>query len=261
MPTVILSQRGSADSNDIWRAALARKWGVHRAIRFAPPDASAEKPWCTFAEAGMADIIAARCGLGLLDPPDDFLPELPAELTQRMITCLPVAALSLFTKRAFFKPANDKFFHRGVFERGADVPVRYVDKRAPVIISEVVNFEWEFRLHCLDRQILTASNYQAPLGGTDIEEENALIEATEFGDAVLRGHGHRLPSSVVLDVGKLDTGAWAVVEANQVYSSGMYELTDMDAVLDCILRAAGPLDAVSEDDRAFLRPRIEFTDT
>ncbi len=257
MPTVILSQRFSTDSQEVWKAAVAAGWDAHRAIRFGVPMLDQSTPYCVYGELTFADIMARRCDLGLLDPPDDFLPELPFELLQRQVTLLPVYSLPLFTQRAFFKPANDKFFHRGVFERGTDVPVRHIEIDAPVIISEVVNFEWEFRAHCILGRVGTIAPYISPLQAGDTERRQAEEDARGFTQRVLDEHGHRLPSAVVLDVGKLDTGKWAVVEANQAYASGIYDGANMPIVLAAILGSAGPLADVREGDRQFLRPRIE----
>ncbi len=61
------------------------------------------------------------------------------------------------------------------------------------------------------------------------------------------------PSAVVLDVGRIEGRGWAVVEANQAHASGIYGDADVAPVLDCALRSAGPLSAVSDRDRPFLR--------
>jgi hypothetical protein len=224
---------------------------VHRAIRFQPP-AVLPDVRCVFGEILLCDIIASRADLGLLDPPDDFLPELPLEWLQRQVTMFPAHAVKLWQSRAFFKPANDKVFQRGVYERGADVPLRHVSQRCPVLISEVVNFDLEVRLYCLDGVVRTAAPYLM----IDEDEASARDAGAEFGQRFLDRFADRLPSGVVLDVGRIEGGKWCVIEANQAYASGIYQGADTQAVLDVVQRAAGPMGSVSEKDRKFLRERI-----
>ncbi|MFD0527608.1 ATP-grasp domain-containing protein [Kitasatospora arboriphila] len=62
-----------------------------------------------------------------------------------------------------------------------------------------------------------------------------------------------LPSAVVVDVGRLDDGTWAVVEANPAWASGGYA-GDPEHVLDVVLRAASPTTAVTPADLPYTRP-------
>lgn len=254
MTTLILSPRFHGDSQDLWRAAVARGWNTHRAIRYRPPEVADE--CCVYGEIMFADMMASRCDLGLLDPPDDWLATLPREWTGRGVYFTFASEVHTITERRFIKPANDKVFQYGVYERGTDAPLRYVDPRCPVLVSEVVSFDLEVRLHVLDGEIRTLEYYR--LVGEKPEEE-VRAEAREFGATVMERFGDQLPSAVVLDVGHIEEQGWAVVEANQAYASGIYGEADTQAVLDVVRRSAGPMSAVSERDRRFLRPRIGVT--
>ncbi len=247
--TVILSPRFSSDSQDIWSATIRNNWNVHRAIRFLPPES---KDVCVYGELSFCDIMAERCGLALLDAPDTFLLAIP-EYTKRNVWVYTASSIKHIKNRFFFKPANDKVFHRGVYEKGTDVPLRHVDPNCPVIISEVVDFSTETRLYCLDSNVVTAANYIF-IDGDNQDEEKEIGEAVEFGNHVLHRCGHLLPSSVVLDVGRLsDSREWAVIEANQSYASGIYTGANVDKILDVVYRSSGPLQSVRDDDRKFIR--------
>ncbi len=254
MTTLVLSPRFHGDSQDLWRAAIARGWNTHRAIRYQGPEVAGD--CCVYGEIMFCDMMASRLDLGLLDPPDDWLATLPMLAVMRNIKACTAETLPAFNVRTFVKPANDKVFQYGVFERSSDVPLRYVDPRCPVLVSEVVEFDLEVRLYCLDGKILTAEFYR--LVGEKPEEE-VRGEAREFGDVILKAYGHELPSAVVLDVGHIEGRGWAVVEANQAYASGIYGQADTQAILDVVMRSAGPMGKVSERDRRFLRPRTETT--
>lgn len=244
----MLSQRFSTDSQAVWNAARRSGWEVHRAIRYLPPDPLPESV-CAYGEVSFCDIMASRAGLGLLDPPDDWLAKLPHDLLKRKVEFCKAGLLPLWRERAFFKPSNDKVFSAGVYERGSDVPTRYVDPECPCYVSEVVAFDVEYRCHVLDGVIVRMEFYRM----VGVEEHEVLTEAVPFAESVLAGHSHELPSSVVLDVGRVEGRGWAVVEVNQVHASGIYGDGDVTPVLQTILRSAGPLSAVSERDRKFLR--------
>ena len=247
-PTVLLSQRFSTDSNEIWKAAVKRDWPVHRAIRYMPPDPLPEKRFA-FGEVSFCDIMADRASLGLLDPPNNWLANLPSNLLLREVNYCYAKNVPTFDRRMFFKPANDKVFSAGVYERGSEVPLKYVDPYCPCLVSDVVAFDVEYRCHILDAKIVRMAYYR--LVGCD--EEDVCDKAREFAEHVARNHAHELPSAVVVDIGRIEGRGWAVVEANQVHASGIYGDADVGSVLDCALRSAGPMSAVSPRDRPFLR--------
>jgi hypothetical protein len=248
-PTVLLSQRFTTDSQAVWKAAVQQKWGVHRAVRYSVPDPLPEQV-CAYGEVAFCDIMASLAGLGLLDPPDEWLATLPYDLLKRKVEFCRARDLPSFGERAFFKPSNDKVFSAGVYERGRDVPIKYVDPECPCYVSEVVAFDVEYRCHVLDGLVVRMEFYR--MVGVE-DPDGAFVEALVFTEGVLRDHAPELPSAVVLDVGRVEGRGWAVVEANQAHASGIYGDAGVDAVLDVVLRSAGRLSAVSELDRRFLR--------
>lgn len=252
--TIILSPRFSSDSQDMWRAANKAKWNVHRAINYSQPEYVSD--CCVYGELMFCDIMADRCDLSLLDPPDQFIEQLPWEYVRRKIEfCNAVTSLSCFKSfgepKVFVKPANDKVFTYGVYHNARDIPLRYVDENCPILMSSVVSWETEVRLYCLDGKVLTAASYRY-IG--DRPEEQELKEAEEFGNEVLSGFCNDLPSAVVLDVGRItDQEGWAVVETNQAYASGLYEGADPEKFLEIVYRSAGKRDKVSAHDSKFIR--------
>ncbi len=250
MPTVLLSPQGSMDSNDVWRACIKKPgWDSHRARRSMLPDPVPDV-MCVYGKNYFCDNMAERAGLALLDPPDSWLPSLSYDYLKRKVVFCKASEIGDFSERAFFKPANDKVFEAGVFERGSDVPLRFIDPECPCLVSEVVAFDVEVRLHFLDGAVQACQQYR--LYG-DREEDEVHEDAKLFAREVMSREYERLPSSVVLDVGHVEGVGWAVVEANPLYSSGIYAGTDAVDILDSILRASGPVSALLERDRPFLR--------
>ncbi|MFE5486754.1 ATP-grasp domain-containing protein [Streptomyces sp. NPDC056527] len=207
----------------------------------------------------LADRIALPLGLGLLEPADAWLADLPEEFTARrvVLTTLDEARASL-RQPAFVKPPGDKSFPPAVYTDGGrlaeGVPGRLPPHTA-VLVSDVVSFASEFRLFALDGRIVTGSRY-AVYGRLDPGPLTA--GARRFGERLLAEAGGSLPSAVAVDIGlitDMDTGGerWAVVEANMPWFAHSYA-SEPGRVLDVVLRAAGPLHHVTERDRRFLRP-------
>lgn len=77
---------------------------------------------------------------------------------------------------------------------------------------------------------------------------------------LLAAAGDPLPSAVAVDVGRIqdpDTGQerWAVVEADMPWFAHSYAAAP-GAVLDVVLRAAGPRAAVAPSDQRFVREAV-----
>lgn len=251
MTTLILSPRFSSDSSDLWRAVNSRSdWDSYRAINHIAPENVDD--CCVYGELLFCDIMADRCGLGLLDPADSWLSQLPQRLTKRKIEYWEAKHLFRIYEKKFIKPANDKVFQCAVYQKGTDVPLRHISDYCPCLVSEVVDFDIEVRFWILNGQPVTWDYYRL-IG--DISEESARADAHEFCLEVLKEEAHNLPSACTLDIGHISDRGWAVVEANQAYSSGIYNETDCSKVLDVLKVASGPMKNVSDRDKKFLRNR------
>lgn len=198
-----------------------------------------------------ADRIAADLGVGLLEPADGWLTSLPRELTRRRIMLTNLAAAWRLTSPAFVKPPSDKSLPPAVYRDGSQLPRsgRRIGPDTPVLVSEVVQFTEEYRTFVLDGEVVCGSRY-AVHGRLDPAPLHA--EARAFAAEVLAAARWTLPSAVSIDIGRLDSGRWAVVEANMPWFAQIY-MASADAVLDVVLRAAGPLGRVAARDLPFLR--------
>ncbi|MFC7243900.1 ATP-grasp domain-containing protein [Catellatospora aurea] len=130
---------------------------------------------------------------------------------------------------------------------------------APVLVSDVVRFEVEFRLFVAAGRVLAASRYAVD-GELDLAASVAdprCAEAAAFASTLFAAGMPELPSAVVVDVGLLaGAGAggpeWAVIEANAAWASGHYA-ADPDGALDVVLAASRPVAGIAPEDRRFLR--------
>ncbi|MFF8471210.1 ATP-grasp domain-containing protein [Streptomyces griseus] len=197
-----------------------------------------------------ADVVAPALGIALLEAPADWLARLPRALTRREILALPIGEAYRLRRPAFVKSPNDKGVPALVYADGSRLPgPDAVDPETVVLVSDVMTFAAEYRLHLLDGTVHAAGQYAesgrlrlGPAGG----------DALAFGREVLAAAGETLPSAIVVDVGRNDTGRWAVIEANAAWASGCYS-ADPDRALDTVLRAAGPATGLSPHDRGFVR--------
>ncbi|MCO5972627.1 ATP-grasp domain-containing protein [Actinoallomurus soli] len=199
-----------------------------------------------------ADAVTAALDMALLDPPLDLLAALPAYFTGRHVELITLGQSRRERTPRFVKPAAGKAFPAGVRPDGAALPA-HLPAGLPVLSAEPVIFTEEYRLHVLDGQVHAASRY-AVSGILDSAPLPPGHRAIGFGAELLNHLGSGLPSAVVVDVGILDGGRFAVVEANEAWFSNAYA-ADAERVLDVVLRAAGPARDLRDTDRPFVRRR------
>ncbi|WP_203183673.1 ATP-grasp domain-containing protein [Streptomyces pratensis] len=200
-------------------------------------------------------------GIALLEPADGWLDALPYAFTGRRIRCVPLSEARRAPGPLFVKPPTDKSFPAAVYADGDALRVPAGSRADPLVqVSEVVTWVKEFRLHLLDGEIRTGSQYAgfgrldvAPLAG---HADEPAVRA--FAGRLVGACADSLPSGVVLDVGLMRNGdgagegQWAVVEANMAWFSNVYA-ADPARALDVVLRSAGPGAGVSARDALFLR--------
>lgn len=242
MTTLLLSSRHTADDQALWRAAIARGWNVERARAIRVPEIN-DPDIVIYVEALFAPTIATTLKRRLLDPPEDWLPKLPVQYRQRAIELSTLGEARRVASPVFVKPPNDKSFAAAVYPSGAALP-REFDDDMSVLIAQPVTWGNEYRCFMLGGKVMTASPYvrDGELARlTDYEApERELQAAISFAEQVAADPECHVPTAIALDVGLLDGGDWAVIEANGAWGSGIYGC-DPDKVLDVIAAATLPL--------------------
>ncbi|QEL13243.1 ATP-grasp domain-containing protein [Limnoglobus roseus] len=243
MPTLILTPRFTEDAQALWRAAGLLGWSVERLSSWRVPDDLLSIPDpVLYLEGLFGPTLADQFGLRLLEPAVDWLPSLPEEYRKRRVSLTTLRAARQLSEPAFVKPPNDKSFPARVY-LGTELPEGY-DEGSPVLVSEVVVWEKEFRCFVLDRQLRTMSVY---LRGGELQRESQfaatdaeLAEAGAFVKTVLEDQRVELCRTAVLDIGVIADRGWAVVEQNAAWGSGLYGC-DPIQVLEVLRYAAVPL--------------------
>jgi hypothetical protein len=239
MPTLILSPRYSDDSVKLWRAALELGWEVERFARWRYPDGFAPEEPVVFGEPLFNAVVAEQLNLELLEPPIDFLVRLDPDDLQRTVRITTAAEARRLSGPLFVKPAAPKTFAARVYACGAELPELPEDE--PVLISDPVEWEAEFRFFVCDRTVRTWSPYWlrgalAREGDTWIVNEALARKSRALVDRLLANEDVSLPDALVIDAGVLASGAPAIVEANAATGAGLYGCRPVQ-VLD-VLRTA-----------------------
>jgi len=264
VPTLLLSHRYSADSNALFTAAIAAGWDVERLRSFRCPEGLAERDPVFYGETILADAIAPDLGIALLEPTADWLPRLPERYRLRDVRLTTLADALTLADRMFVKPTDEKCFPARVYASGAAIepdPVLPLD--LPVLVSEPVVFEVEFRCFVVEREVASMSPYirggeLARDAAGDWEAEAADVEAARASiQAFLADPAVDLPPAVVVDVGRMQGRGWGVVEANPAWASGICGCDPVN-VLPVLRRATVARSGVTEAERRWVRSVVNL---
>ncbi|MER6303391.1 ATP-grasp domain-containing protein [Kitasatospora sp. NPDC001539] len=253
-PVLLLAPRVNETSRRLRTAAGLRGLRARTATGWQAPRELLGAPVHVYGGPLFGDAVGRELGLALLEPAEDWLVRLPLALTGRRVAATTLAEARGLRGPAFVKPPADKAFAARVYPDGGALPgPELLDGDTPVLVSEVVRFRAEYRLFVLDGAVRAGSRYaeEAELSVAPLGRDGSEVLA--FARDVLAASAAQapLPSAVVVDVGRTD-GGWAVVEANAAWASGGYA-AESDAVLDVVLRSAGPLAQLPVADLPFRR--------
>lgn len=225
MPTLILTPRYTDDAQALWKAAASLGWSVERLTSWRVPPALQSLPEpVLYGEALFGPTLAAELDLDLLNPAEDWLVRLPFDYRKRAIALTTLGQARQSAAPAFVKPPNDKSFPAAVYS-GAELPAEHEDDM-PVLVSDVVRWEKEFRCFILDRTLRTFSVYsrdgqlQRDAGFHSTPDEDAQVQ--EFVARLLADPAVDLPDATVVDVGTIAGLGWACVEQNAAWGAGIY---------------------------------------
>ena len=244
MPTLILTPRQTEDTQSLWKAAARLGWSTERLGTWRIPEHLhlIDEP-VLYAEALFGPEFADQLGLKLLSPPEEWLVDLPMEYKSRAIRLTTLGEARSLHCPMCVKPPNDNSFPAQAYT-GETLPMGY-EESMPVLVSDLVEWDVEFRCFILDRTLHTFSVYsrrgelQREYGFVSSPEEDDSLRA--FVERMLADPRVKLPHATVLDVGTLRDGRWACVEQNAAWGAGIYGC-DPERVL-AVVRAASSKNA------------------
>lgn len=238
MPELILSPRATEDGRRLSKAASEMGWTIHQMNKWrVDEDAIFANELAIYGEPLFCRLMAAQIGRVLLEPPHDWLIGLPISITHRKIQYIKYCELSDLKLPLSIKPPDDKIFPASIYDDCSKLLQREdIDKDQPILVSDVVSFEKEFRIHLLDGIAKSGSRYSVK-GELDCSGTDDLIPtAKAFAEEAFLASNGSTPPAVVVDVGVTSFNDWAVVEANPCFGSGIYEGNEKE-ILKVLLRS------------------------
>jgi hypothetical protein len=185
------------------------------------------------------EVIAQQMGWTLKQNSFDWLAKLHPNYLKRKVEFMTLKEAKKITERKFVKPADDKCFEAKIYEPGEFKPHDSIQDDYPVLVSEPVEFDLEYRtfvgpsygISDPSIRVHTWSNYIMYEHIADpkywsmipMDEEcepyefvNDLLHDAKFHDFGIT----TVPS--VIDVGRIKGKGWAIIETNQAWASGLY---------------------------------------
>lgn len=253
MPTLLLHPRYDDDSQILWQEAVARSWAVVREGYEIP---LCERPryrevindgLAIYGGHMWAHMISAQIGGRLDTPAPRWLAELPREFVGREIAACelgdvvvgqhPLRTIFPIFVKSLGWPQE---FTSRVYASASDLPA--LDNTLPVLISEVMRFEREFRFFCVSNTPVAWSPYsRGQEGALDTQltrRDKPLLQiCADWLGEHLPTLG--LPNAVVVDVGVPAFGERraVIVEANPAWCSGIYRCNPtrvLDVIAECV---------------------------
>ena len=178
------------------------------------------------------EVISQQMGWKLRQNSFDWLAKVPFKYLKRRVDFMTLGEAKKLTERKFIKPADDKCFDAAVYNSGEFKPHEIIANDYPVLVSEVVQWDLEYRCFVKDGQVLTWSNYlyYGQINSLDHAQEVPieLGSLVDFVNNMLEDMPETVPS--VVDVGVIPNKGFAIIETNQAWASGLYHC-DLGKVL------------------------------
>jgi hypothetical protein len=255
---LILTPRQVSELEDLSQAATALGWSVFQLRNWRIKPIHNETTIAVYGEHLFVEAIAQQLGLSLLEPPVDWLPQLPVEYRLREVRLSELKLLEESWFPAFIKPADDKCFSAQVFDTQNDFPsTDLLPPTTPILISEPVIWEVEFRCFIREKQCATLSVYKRYGESVQTTEnlwlagEGEISEANSFIKSLLIDVRVSIPPSVVIDIGRIQGRGWSVIEANPSWASGIYGCNPYE-VLYTIARGCRVSSILNEEDKKWV---------
>lgn len=184
------------------------------------------------------EVIAQQKNLRLIRNSFDWLARVPEEFVKRQIQFMTLGEAKKIKERKFIKPCDDKCFEAQVYDVGTFEPPEIISNDYPVLVSDEVEFELEYRCFVMDGQVKTWSNY-LHRGEINSLDKAYVLPAdlepvTDFANRMLKSMPDTVPS--VVDFGVIKGKGWAVIETNEAWASGLYHC-DPEQALNVIAEA------------------------
>jgi len=219
----------------IANAAEALGWSVHRATRgWRIPDWLKDQEGAVYGEQIFCEVVAAQMNWTLAQNDKAWLANLDREHTGRQILFTNVRLARTMQSPKFISPADYRSFAGAIYKSGRYLPPSVVIDDEPVLVSDVVNFDSEYRTFIKDRSVVAASCYV--YNGRPAEKANWYYNTPlviRYVNNLLSDEKIECVPGSVIDVGMFANGKMAVVKTKPAWKSAIHGC-DYAAALDVI---------------------------
>ena len=232
MPTLILPPKYSEDTIRMAQAATQASWDVERLQDWTIPDGNEYENPIPYGKAPFPEMISPRLGISLQNPALNILYSIPRHFLKREIQPSTLGEARILKGKWHIRPSEKKVFPMGIFYDGRGLPgAKELADRTPVLISEIIEWEWQYRYFIAKKEILTYSPIaKGRLPAHDKEGKWFFDQGRDrsVGDrvkALIEEASHLLPSAYVVDFGLFDR-KWAVSEISSPCDALLYGCTE-----------------------------------
>lgn len=192
------------------------------------------------------EVIAQQMGWTLKQNSFDWLAKIHPFFLKRKVEFMTLGEAKKIQETKFIKPADDKVFQAKVYAPGELITHETIPLDTPTLVSDIVEFDLEYRTFVTSEKVFTWSNYichehiadpqywdMVPYGNRFPHDfVNDLLHELRFHDWGVE----TVPS--VIDVGRIKGKGWAIIETNQAWASGLYGCDPM-LVLKVLEKSCG----------------------
>lgn len=174
------------------------------------------------------EVIAQQMNWKLKQNSFDWLAKVPQKFLKRRVDFMTLEEATRLHEPKFIKPADDKCFEARVYQPGEFVPHDSIALDYPVLVSDIVQFDVEYRTFMDGLDVKTWSNYLFYGEINDPRFHHMIDENHEHPAQFVRNLMAATPSDIlptvpsVVDVGIIRGRGMAIIETNQAWASGTY---------------------------------------
>ncbi len=199
-------------------------------------------PGVAYGSQTFCEVIAMQMNWQLKQNSFDWLAKLPERFVKRNVQFMTLAEAKNLPDKKFIKPADDKVFAAAVYEPGTLNPHETVPLDTPTLVSDIVEWDIEYRCFVTEYGVRTWSSYLF-FGEINNPKYHHMVNEdyehpVQFVNSLLMklmADGIETVPSVI-DVGIIPGKGMAVIESNQAWASGIYGC-DPSKVLEVLERS------------------------
>ncbi|MGE0609237.1 MAG: ATP-grasp domain-containing protein [Pirellulales bacterium] len=263
MPTLLLSRTCQPEADRLAIIANGARWHHQWLGRRNVPTQLHGNDFGLYAETDTALRVSQQHQLALIEPSFDLLAHLPFKFTRREIKYMTLGDALRIRDRSFIKPADctNKAFDAAVWNAGKYILCADdLSRETPVLVSEPVSWDVEYRVIVLERNVITYSPYirggwlardQDDRWPCPKEEAAGLLSLCEM---LLADDSVSLPPVFTLDIGIIEDRGCAVIEFNPVWCAGLLGC-DLSKMLPVFHRACRRRSELTDADAAWVVDR------